>query len=31
MPKQGRYAKEKKEKRLEAAKGCRSITDMFVR
>ena len=31
MPKQERYAKEKKEKRLEAGKGCHSITDMFVR
>ena len=30
MPKQERYTKEK-EKRLKAAKGCCSITDMFIR
>ena len=31
MPEQERYAKDKKKSRLEVAKGCRSITDMFVR
>ena len=31
MPKQERYAKEKKEKILEAAKGCCSMTHMFAR
>ena len=31
MPKIERYSKEKKEKIAAAAKGCRSITDVFER
>ena len=29
MPKKDRYSKEKKEKTVQAAKGCRSMTDIF--
>ena len=31
MPKKERYSKEKKEKITAAAKGCRSITEIFGR